>query len=64
MLKQFEERYENLSQVVEEKEHIINQMSYKKCENTSGVEILDVYSFLGFYVAYFVCFYITDFCYI
>lgn len=64
MLKQFEERYENLSQVVEEKEHIINQMSYKKCENTSGVEILDVYSFLGFYVPYFVCFYITDFGYI
>lgn len=64
MLKQFEERYENLSQVVEEKEHIINQMSYKKCENTSGVEILDVYSFLRFYVPYFVCFYITDFCYI
>lgn len=64
MLKQFEERYENLSQVVEEKEHIINQMSYKKCENTSGVGILDVYSFLGFYVPYFVCFYITDFCYI
>lgn len=64
MLKQFEERYENLSQVVEEKEHIINQMSYKKCENTSGVEILDVYSCLGFYVPYFVCFYITDFCYI
>lgn len=64
MLKQFEERYENLSQVVEEKEHIINEMSYKKCENTSGVEILDVYSFLGFYVPYFVCFYITDFCYI
>lgn len=64
MLKQFEERYENLSQVVEEKEHIINQMSYKKCEYTSGVEILDVYSFLGFYVPYFVCFYITDFCYI
>lgn len=64
MLKQCEERYENLSQVVEEKELIINEMSYKKFENTSGVEILDVYSFLGFYVPYFVCFYITDFCYI
>lgn len=54
-----EERYENISQIVDEKEHNINKMSFKKGENK---EILDAYSFLGFYVPHFVYFYITDCC--
>lgn len=44
MLEQCEKRYENVSQVVDEKEHIIKK-SFKKCENTSSVEMLDVFIF-------------------
>lgn len=50
--------------LLKKKNTLLMKCLIKKCENTSGVEILDVYSFLGFYVPYFVCFYITDFCYI